>query len=128
MFFSDYGKIIIAWHLTKVSNANVGLLPEVQSSLLHKKFHLVNWSIGYRCCFMRAYAQLYVVTGWGWQGFGEIGRVVELTAATDAVLAIPQWVSRIEYEPICPWCMETTFTEVIISHKRRRLGGSSWHL
>ena len=29
-----------------------------------------------------AYAQLYVVAGWGWQGLGEIGRVVELTAAT----------------------------------------------
>ncbi len=63
--------------------------------------------------------QLYVVSGGNWQGLGEVWRqVVELTAATDAVLTIPQWVIRIEYVLTSnPWRMKTTFTEIITAYK-----------
>ncbi len=76
--------------------------------LLHVKFHLVNWTITSTCSVVRTDTQLYVVSGGSWQGLGEVWRIVELTAATDAVLTIPQWVIRIEYELISPWRIDTT--------------------
>ena len=48
-----------------------------------RKVPLGQWTVTNSSSSIRADAQLYVVTGWSWQGLGEVGRVVELTAATD---------------------------------------------
>ena len=67
-----------------------------KAQLLHVKFHLIDWNFNQIWSRNGTDSQLYVVISRHQQGLGEVGRVVEFTAATDTVQAIPQWGVRIE--------------------------------